>query len=188
MTDHQRHYRRLLRLYPADFRDHYGAEMHRLFAEQLWDARSAGGRRAIAALWARTILDVAVTAPREHLARPSRVRQPVDGSPETVVERRTPRGLRPFIVGLAPWWVFAAATLTVSNEALFMKPPEMIGLPLGVVAVGLAFTLMTFGLVALWLTSSTRAAALAIVTFTFPATALIAVAPTIIEAIADLRA
>jgi len=187
VTDHQRLYRRLLLLYPQEFRDDYGDEMRRLFAEQLWDARTAGRRLAITTLWARTLLDIATTAPREHLSRPTLVRQPVDGAVATVRPSRQPRPLRYVVLGLTPLWVFLAGAATAANAPLFKRPPEMAGLPLGVVAAGLAFTLMTFGMVALRLTSSARSAAVAILLFTAPATALLVAAPPVLEALSNLR-
>lgn len=187
MTDHQRLYARLLRLYPAEFRDHYGAEMRRLFAEQLWDARKARGRTAIAALWARTILDVAVTAPREHVAPPSRVRQPVGGPPETIA---VPRRTRPWwrtLMGLTPLVAFA---FIVSRWGWprFDKPPEMLGLPLGVVVLGVALAIMLAGVLALRRTSSSLAAVLIILLFTFPATILVVIGPAIIFILQNLKA
>jgi hypothetical protein len=187
MTDHQRLYRRFLRLYPREFREHYGDEMRRFFAEQLWDARSSGGRLAIAALWARTILDVAVTAPREHLARPALVREHVNGSAATIVEPQPPRPLRYVILGLAPLWVFLVEVATASNKALFVKPPEMLGLPLGVSVVAFALGLMAVGIVALRRTSSVRSGVAAILLLSAPATGLLLVATPLIEQMQNLR-
>lgn len=51
-------YRLLLRLYPASFRNEYGEEMYRLFAER----RARGD-----AVWREAIVDACVTAPRVHL-------------------------------------------------------------------------------------------------------------------------
>jgi putative ABC transport system permease protein len=53
----------LLRAYPARFRDEYGEEMMRLFAEQWRDARLTGGT---AIVWFRVAGDTLRTAPREH--------------------------------------------------------------------------------------------------------------------------
>lgn len=187
MTDHQRLYRRFLRLYPRVFREHYGDEMRRLFAEQLWDARSSGGRLAIAALWARTVLDVALTAPREHLARPALVRESAGASAATIVEPHPPRPLRYGILGLAPLWVFLGEVATASNKALFTKPPEMVGLPLGVSVVAFAFGLMAVCIVALRLTSSVRSGVIAILLFSAPAAGLLVAAPPLIEQMQNLR-
>ena len=181
MTDHQRLYRRFLRLYPREFREHYGDEMRRLFAEQLWDARTSGGRLAIAALWARILLDVARTAPREHVAGRALVRQPVNAGVATIVESRQARPLRYVVLGLAPLWVFLVEVATGSNKTLFLKPPEMVGPPLGATVVAVAFGLMAVGIVALRRTSSTRSSVAAILLFSAPATGLLVVAPPLLE-------
>jgi predicted permease len=58
-------YRRLLRLYPAPFREEYEREMLGLVE----DARAhASGPRARLALWARILADLCSTAPSEHLS------------------------------------------------------------------------------------------------------------------------
>jgi putative ABC transport system permease protein len=64
MTRHtrgERWYRRLLRLYPTDFRDEFGGEMTRLY-------RDRGREERWWMLWASLLLDVVRTAPSEHLA------------------------------------------------------------------------------------------------------------------------
>jgi hypothetical protein len=63
-------YRRLLVLYPAEFRHEYGREMASDFGELYRDtARRSGPRRAaaVAALWIATIADLAWSVPREHM-------------------------------------------------------------------------------------------------------------------------
>jgi len=191
MTDHQRLYRRLLRFYPADFRREYGDEMRRLFAEQLWDARqSGGGRRAIFGLWMRTIVDLAVTAPRQHLERLDRVPQPVNGSAAVRLfdRRRRARPLWQVLLGYIPLLVFITQRLAAGpRDVLFTKPPEMVGLPLGVVVVALELGLMMIGVVALWSTSSARAAALSLLFFTVPAAVLLVATPVVIGVLHNLK-
>jgi hypothetical protein len=58
-------YRRLLKLYPARFREEYGTPLERQFADQ---CREAAGLAARLAFWARLLGDLAVSVPRE-LAR-----------------------------------------------------------------------------------------------------------------------
>ena len=58
---HQRIYRSLLRLYPADYRQTYGDQMVQLFGDQL---REDGGRA-----WLTAPVDVISTAASEHLRR-----------------------------------------------------------------------------------------------------------------------
>jgi hypothetical protein len=189
MTDHQRLYRRLLRLYPAEFRHEYENEMRRLFAEQLWDARrSGGGRKAIAALWSRTLLDLAATAPRQHLERTSRVRQPVEGPPVGLFDRRPPRPLRQVSLGLMPLLALLATGIASgASDGLLEKPPEALGLPLGVVLVGLGLGLMVIGLVALRSTSSARSAGLSLILFTAPATAILGLTTGLIATMQHLK-
>lgn len=62
---HERLFRALLRLFPADFRGDFGDDMVADFHEQHRDA--ARDRRGAAALWLRTAADVLRRAPREHL-------------------------------------------------------------------------------------------------------------------------
>ena len=64
MTRHTlgaRVYRRLLRLYPREFRDEYGAEMARLYQDR---ARDEG----VVSLWLAVLADVFRSVPREQVA------------------------------------------------------------------------------------------------------------------------
>ncbi len=189
MTDHQRIYRRLLRLYPADFRHEYEGEMRRLFAEQLWDARkSGGGRKAIAGLWSRTLLDLAATAPRQHLERTNRVRQTVEGPPVGLVDRRPPRPLRQVSLGLTPLLALLASHVASGGSGpIFEKPPEALGLPLGVVLVGFGLCVTVIGLFALRSTSSVRSAAISLILFTAPATAILCLTTVLCETMQNLK-
>src|SRR6476469_4434115 len=60
---HERLFRALLRLFPADFRGDFGDGMADDFRDQRADASSA---RDTARLWTRTILDLGRRAPAEH--------------------------------------------------------------------------------------------------------------------------
>ena len=53
----------LLRLYPSSFRNEYGDEMRRLFAER----RRRAGTALRVALWIEAVRDAFTTAPRVHL-------------------------------------------------------------------------------------------------------------------------
>jgi putative ABC transport system permease protein len=55
-------YRLLLKLYPARFREEFGAPLERQFADEYRDAETAAGR---AWLWLRALADLAVTIPAE---------------------------------------------------------------------------------------------------------------------------
>jgi predicted permease len=59
-------YGALLRCYPAAFRDEYGSQMLLAFADQLDEARRAGGRFQQAGVWIQAAVDLFVVAPREH--------------------------------------------------------------------------------------------------------------------------
>lgn len=63
----RRLYGGLLRLYPHDFYDEYGAAMLQLFTDQ---CRTVGGARGMMFLWVRTIVDLLASLFREHLSSP----------------------------------------------------------------------------------------------------------------------
>ena len=63
---HERLFRALLRLFPAEFRGDFGDDMADDFREQRLDAES-GGAAPVARLWTRTALDIGRRAPLEHL-------------------------------------------------------------------------------------------------------------------------
>jgi putative ABC transport system permease protein len=67
MSRAERFYRRLLRLFPADFRGDFGDDMIATFADQRREALARGGSMAALRLWWDTIRGIATTAPREHL-------------------------------------------------------------------------------------------------------------------------
>lgn len=68
MTRHERWYRRLLRLFPADFRGDFGSSMAADFDDER-QAASAAGRGGLAGLWLRTVGGFLCTGPREHLVQ-----------------------------------------------------------------------------------------------------------------------
>jgi MacB-like periplasmic core domain/FtsX-like permease family len=63
----ERLFRSLLRVFPAEFRGDFGDQMSADFQDQYHDARAFGGRRTLARLWARTVIDALKRGPREHL-------------------------------------------------------------------------------------------------------------------------
>src|SRR5687768_3517398 len=69
----ERLYRALLRLYPADFRQRFGDEMVALFRDSLRDARAGRAPGGVAGAWLKMLVDVAATAPSEHLRRTRQV-------------------------------------------------------------------------------------------------------------------
>ncbi len=80
----ERVYRGLLRVYPPEFRARYADEMVQLFADQLRDARAAGGASAAAGrMWLRTLADLAVNAASEHVRRDRTVAHSLATAPST---------------------------------------------------------------------------------------------------------
>jgi hypothetical protein len=77
---HERAYRGLLRLYPAEFRGRFSNEMAQLFGDQLRDARTRGPAGATVT-WLRALGDVAVTAASEHTRRNRTVAHSLTTSP-----------------------------------------------------------------------------------------------------------
>jgi putative ABC transport system permease protein len=67
MSRAERIFRRLLRLFPADFRGDFGDDMAATFIDQRRDVIAQGGTMTAWRLWWDTILGIATTAPREHL-------------------------------------------------------------------------------------------------------------------------
>jgi hypothetical protein len=64
----RRAYALLLAAYPREFRRVYGREMALVFADRCRE-RSHGGAAAFARVWGEALLDLALTAPREHMER-----------------------------------------------------------------------------------------------------------------------
>ena len=59
-------FRRLLRLFPAEFRGDFGDDMTRTFQDQRDEVAARGGSMAHLRLWRDTVLGILTTAPREH--------------------------------------------------------------------------------------------------------------------------
>src|SRR6185295_1391826 len=67
MSRADRFFRRLLRLFPADFRGDFGEDMAATFHDQRRDVLAQGDTMAALRLWWDTTCGIATTAPREHL-------------------------------------------------------------------------------------------------------------------------
>ncbi len=76
-------YRRLLALYPPEFRARYAEEMVQLFGDQLRDAQLDGAPGGIARTSLRAIRDLAVTAASEHAGRNRTVAHSMAAAPST---------------------------------------------------------------------------------------------------------
>jgi hypothetical protein len=183
MNRHEWIYRRLLRLYPAAFRARYGDAMISLFREQLRDARAAGERGSIASLWARCLVDLAATVPKQHFEKERKVPQVADGSPVVLIQVRprsstqTPR----ILLALLPLWVFLGRAVAVPRaaEPIFANPPAMLGLPFGFMLLAFSFALMAVGAVVMARTTSRKSAIYTFAFLTAPSTALVILAPAI---------
>lgn len=184
MNGHERAYNRLLRLYPGEFRAHYGAEMARLFADQVRDAEASRRPFAFAALWARSVVDLLATASKEHLEKEHPVPQPVDVTSAALVPepRRIPNGVLRVLLGLLPMWILVIRVVAVpgSMDPVLENPSALGGLPAGIVLLGAALVVMAIGVVVLRRPSSTRSTLLAFVCLTLPSTVVIVLAPAII--------
>ena len=190
MNRHVRIYRRLLRLYPAEFRARYSDEMITLFREQLWDARASGGRRQVAFLWVRCVLDVALTAPKQHLDQERRVSELSDGSTAVVAREGRPSSasIPRIVAALLPLWVLVveAGAIPASYEPTFANPPAILGLPLGLCLIAFGLIVMAVGAAIMARTISTKSAVYTFVFLIAPSTALIILSPAIILFIISL--
>ncbi|MGH9163485.1 MAG: ABC transporter permease [Vicinamibacteraceae bacterium] len=66
MSRSERFFRRLLRLFPAEFRSDFGNDMTQTFKDHRDDVVVRGGAMAHVRLWKDTVLGVLTTAPHEH--------------------------------------------------------------------------------------------------------------------------
>lgn len=133
-ASHERVYRRLLRLYPLEFRARFGDEMVQLFGDQLRDARTgraATGPYGAAQVWLRTLGDLAITVSSEHLRRDRTMAHSLTEAPSIPTRALGVIGILggvalvlAFIPNL-PWiWDFVAVRLVLFN--------------VGAIAIGLA--------------------------------------------------
>ena len=147
VSRHVRAYRALLRLYPRRFRGEYRDEMTRLFADQLRDVRLTEGAVGVLRLWARSLVDLVATAPGQHLEKEVLVASPVGASDPSSSVRRRPSSVPWVIAGLAPLWFVIGSRVLAPGflDPLFLNPPGVLGLPLGVVLQGIALAWMSLG-------------------------------------------
>lgn len=190
MTRHEVLFRGLLRLYPRAFRDRYGSEMTRVFGEQARDAAASGDPLSLASLWARSIIDVAVTAPGHHLRKEQYVPQPVDMPPDGFVPEiatRTSHAPR-MVLAFLPLWILLFQLFAVPGfmDPVFASPPGIAGLPAGIGFLAIALLLTGLGAWALRRTSSRAAAILALAFLTLPAAAIVILAPAAVLIVQNL--
>ena len=87
-----------------------------------------------------------------------------------------------YVLGLLPLWILViqAFAFPGSVDPITANPPEMLGLPLGVVLVFVALAVMALGIVALRQASTDRSTLIAFLALTVPAAVLIVVTPALI--------
>jgi putative ABC transport system permease protein len=115
MAWHDRLFRALLKLFPAEFRGDFGDDMAADFGDQ---RRAARGRRGIARLWLRTTADVVRRAPLEHL---DLLRQDVLYALRLL--RRHPGATTTAIVSLTVGIGLNAAIYSVVSDVLWRNLP-----------------------------------------------------------------
>jgi hypothetical protein len=154
-------YRWLLRVFPGAFRAHYEEEMVRLFLDQLRDAGGSGRAWDRAGLWLHSVGDVLSSAPAEHLHREEKtVAKPVDPGSVTLTvasERSGPTRLGYALASL-PFVVLVSAPQLAPGfmEPIFANPPEILGLPAGMVVLFLIAAWASMAFVAIRATGRGR--------------------------------
>lgn len=162
----------LLRLYPRNFRAGYRHEMTVLFAQQLDDARATDGTVGVLRLWARSLADLVATAPAAHLQKDALVAAAIAaGHPTSWSDRASRFAWKWAVAALAPG-VLAIATAMGqrgSIDAILAKPPEAVGLPLGLVILAASATWYTIGLGLIGAASHRAVRLVGVVVFVLPA-------------------
>jgi len=83
-------------------------------------------------------------------------------------------------------WIALLIMAPGFTDPLYTNPPGILGLPAGLVLVGLALVLAVVGAVIVWRSRSSTVQALAIGLLTIPALLLIGLGPLIVDALGDL--
>lgn len=185
MTASERVYRWLLRVFPGAFRAHYEEEMVRLFLDQLRDARGSGRAWDRAGLWLHSVGDVLSSGPAEHLRREDKtVAKPVDpGSVAlTVASGRSGPTRLGYALACLPFIVLVIAPLIAPGhmEPIFANPPEILGLPAGMVAVFLIAAWASMAFAVIRAARSSVGVAVGLLMFTTPALIAIVFLPAVI--------
>jgi hypothetical protein len=91
------------------------------------------------------------------------------------------------LIALLPLWLLVL-TAVASNDfvVVFSRPPDVAGLPLGVVLETIAVLWTLGGLAIVWRARSPIAESLALILFTIPATVVVGVTPAAIEIMQSL--
>jgi hypothetical protein len=188
VTNHERAYRRLIRLYPAAFRERYEDQMVGLFADQLRDSRTPASSLAVARLWAQVLIDLIATAPQEHLRKESPVLQPVERAAAPTTPTRSPLQRVAVVVASVPVVLWAALWVVAPGfmEPVGFNPPAVLGLPLGIIIVAFAGGMAVFGWIVARRAQSLGLALGAVAFLTIPALLLIVMTPALILFLVDI--
>ena len=79
------------------------------------------------------------------------------------------------------WLLVVTAVGSTALSVVFSKPPDILGVPLGVVIDAIALLWMLGGVAIIWRAGSALAESLALMFFTIPATVVVVFAPAAIE-------
>lgn len=103
--------------------------------------------------------------------------QPVHEAPSRSRSRWATR-----ITAFTPLWVLIVASVASPTffDPMFAKPPDWLGIPLGVVIDAIAMVWMLIGVVLVWDARSRVVEVLVLTLFTFPATILVVFSPAVI--------
>jgi hypothetical protein len=188
MTLSERAYRRLLHVFPRSFLAQYEDEMVRLFLDQLRDARGSGRAGRETALWLRSVGDIVSSAPSERLRTEERiVAKPIDpGSVSLTVPTGTTSSQRlGYAIASLPFVLLATITILAAGfmEPVFLNPPEVLGLPMGILMVFVAAVWASLAFVVVRAVRSGVGVAIALLVFTVPAIIAILLIPGTIVAI-----
>lgn len=188
MSRHERAFRRLVRLYPAAFRDQYEDQMVGLFADQLRDSRTSGSSLALTRLWAHTLMDLITTAPEQHLRKEGPVLQPVEPINVPPTAPRSPLQRVAVVIASVPLiaWVAVWVMAPEFMAPVFSVPPAVLGFPMGVVLIAFAGGMALFGWLLSRRTRSVRVALGAVAFLTIPALLLILMTPALMLIILNL--
>ena len=186
---HVRAYATLLRVYPRRFRSDYRDEMTRLFADQLRDVRSTEGAVGVVRLWVRSLVDLVLTAPGQHLEpEPVLVATPVGGpNPSSVRRDGVPRRVG-IALAFTPLWLTIVVSLLAPGfmDPLYANPPSILGIPGGIMLMVMAFGWMAIGVGIVAATRALWSQLAALWIFAVPATAAILLGPALILIVLNL--
>ncbi len=172
----------MVRLYPARFREQFGDEMVVLFADQLREARTSKSRLAVPLLWARSLADLVLTVPTQHLSEGRRVPQTVE--PDFASATRRTRPPRRFVTFLAAtpmlMWAFMSMVTPGFTDPIYQNPPGILVLPMGILLVATAVVLAVLGVLTVRAARTGIGVALSLAFLTIPAAALLIAAPMLI--------